>query len=193
MRVAHLDMTDPNHYCPEGFRLFPGPKRLCTRDASGSGCTSIKFTTHGVLYSRVCGKVIGYQHEIPDAFSQYHGGQAGNIDEPYVDGVSITHGSPNRKHIWTFAGAADETRADSLIIGVLAQRQVLLSLEPYHHLLETITFVTPAVAMQQRTGSTMRMLCGMAKDVAQPAPAASSTLLPTSVKSSLRQPLMTLK
>ena len=113
MRVAHLDMTDPDHYCPEGFRLFPGPKRLCTRDASDPGCTSIHFSTHGMLYSRVCGKVIGYQHEAPDAFLQYHLRLVLNINEPYVDGISITHGSPNRRHIWTFAGARDETTAGS--------------------------------------------------------------------------------
>ena len=112
MRVAHLDMTDPNHYCPEGFRLFPGPMRLCTQDANTTGCTSISFSTHGVLYSRVCGKVIGYQNEKPDAFFQYDTGATVNVNEPYVDGISITHGSPNRRHIWTFAGARDETRAD---------------------------------------------------------------------------------
>ena len=112
MRVAHLDMTDPNHYCPEGFRLFPGPKKLCTRDDSGSGCTSIHFSTHGVLYRQVCGKVIGYQYERPDAFYAYHARYASTINDPYVDGVSITHGSPNRAHIWTFAGAKNEILAN---------------------------------------------------------------------------------
>ena len=108
MRVAHLDMTDPNHYCPEGFRLFPGLKRLCTRDASDTGCTSIHFSTHGVLYSRVCGRVIGYQYYGPDGFAHYHHGDFPTINEPYADGVSITHGNPNRRHIWTFVCARDE-------------------------------------------------------------------------------------
>ena len=112
MRVAHLDMTDPNHYCPEGFRLFPGPKRLCTRDANGTGCTSIHYSVHGVLYSHICGKVIGYQNEKPDGFIQYHNRRF-TINEPYVDGISITHGRPTRRHIWTFAGVADETTANS--------------------------------------------------------------------------------
>ena len=84
-------------------------------------------------------------------------------------------------------------KPELMVIGVPAQRQILLSLEPYHHLLEMITSVTLAVVMLYRTNSTTRTLCGMGKDVAQPAPAASSTLLPTSVKSSFRQPLMTLK
>jgi hypothetical protein len=30
------------------------------------------------------------------------------IDEPYVDGVSVTYGVP-RRHIWTFAGGISET------------------------------------------------------------------------------------
>ena len=30
----------------------------------------------------------------------------------YVDGISLTHGSSPRSHIWTFAVAWDETRSD---------------------------------------------------------------------------------
>jgi len=30
------------------------------------------------------------------------------IDDPYVDGVSITHGASPRKHIWTYAGGLYE-------------------------------------------------------------------------------------
>ena len=54
-----------------------------------------------LLYNRVCGQVIGYQFGHTDAF---HPGQS---DHPYVDGVSITHGSP-RQHVWTYAAAHDE-------------------------------------------------------------------------------------
>jgi hypothetical protein len=58
-----------------------------------------------VEYSKVCGKIIGYQVGSPDAFHT-HGGR-NNIDSRYVDGVSLTHGRP-RQHIWTFVGAVDE-------------------------------------------------------------------------------------
>ena len=34
--------------------------------------------------------------------------QRQSIDSPYVDGVSLTYGSP-RQHIWTFAASLDET------------------------------------------------------------------------------------
>ncbi len=36
----------------------------------------------------------------PDAFH----GPMSSIDESYVDGLSITHGSP-RQHVWTFAAS----------------------------------------------------------------------------------------
>ena len=45
------------------------------------------------------------QNRVPVAF--YHNSRS--IDEAYVDGVSLTHGQNPRKHIWTFAGAIDET------------------------------------------------------------------------------------
>ena len=53
----------------------------------------------------MCGRVIGYQFESPDAF--YHDHALGNINQPYMDGISVTYGSP-RTHIWTFAAAWTE-------------------------------------------------------------------------------------
>ena len=67
------------------------------------------YSVQGVQYSRVCGKVIGYQCEAPDAFIYYTESKA-TIDEEYVDGVSITHGpSGSCTHIWTFAAAQSES------------------------------------------------------------------------------------
>ncbi len=106
MRVAHLDMAVPSQQCPSGFRLRTSPRRMCAR-TSAPGCTSVTFPAHGVQYSRVCGRVRGYQHTSPDAFYSQQ-----PIDSAYVDGISITHGQSPRKHIWTFAAAADETRPD---------------------------------------------------------------------------------
>ena len=34
-----------------------------------------------------------------------------NIDQAYVDGISITHGSP-RNHIWTYAAASSSNESD---------------------------------------------------------------------------------
>ena len=51
-------------------------------------------------YSKVCGKVRGYQKGTTKALTGHAGIRS--IDGPYVDGVSITLGQP-RKHIWTYA------------------------------------------------------------------------------------------
>ena len=110
MRVANLDMTDPTQNCPSGFRLTTSPKRSCGRP--GSGCVSTTFPTHGVQYSRVCGRVIAYQYKSPFAFHPYYYNRHLTIDGQYVEGVSLTHGQNPRKHIWTFAATLDETRSD---------------------------------------------------------------------------------
>ena len=60
-------------------------------------------------YSKVCGRVIGIQVASPDAF--FHGMGSG-INENYMDGVSITRGSP-RHHIWSYIGSLSEIRRDN--------------------------------------------------------------------------------
>ena len=105
-RVAYLDMTDPNTYCSPGWLLNTiNSKRTC--DHYYSGCSSVFFPVSGGAYKRVCGRVTAYQYSYTYAFSHYHHGRVTTIDEPYVDGVSLTHGSP-RQHIWTFAAGVAE-------------------------------------------------------------------------------------
>ena len=68
-RVANLDMTDPNQNCPDGFRQVnrtESPLRTCGRP--GPGCVPTTFLTYGIEYSRVCGRVVGYQEGSPDVF-----------------------------------------------------------------------------------------------------------------------------
>ena len=69
---------------------------MCTR--SQSRCTSISFPVHGLPYTKVCGRAHGYQYKTGEAFQR--GGNS--VDGYYVDGLSVTYGSP-RQHIWTFA------------------------------------------------------------------------------------------
>ena len=109
MRVAHINMTDSTHSCPHGFSVIATAPRRCSSGLS-SGCRSVIFPLHGIEYQKVCGRIIGYQYGFTHAF---HGGTH-SIDEAYVDGISVTYGGPscNRKHIWTFAAAADEVLSD---------------------------------------------------------------------------------
>ena len=107
MQVAKLDMTNSSHQCPPGTRLRTDlPKRLCGINFDEQGCSSSIFDVHGIGYRQVCGKIIAYQDASPDAF--WRGGQAVSLDGNYVDGISLTHGSNPRQHIWTLAAALDE-------------------------------------------------------------------------------------
>ena len=110
MRVAYIDMRNTSHQCPSGLTLFSRsspPRRVC--DITTNGCVSTTFAVHGVEYSHVYGRIIGYQNQVPTAFNHITNTNYDEIDEPYVFGVSLTHGQSPRKHIWTFAGAPDET------------------------------------------------------------------------------------
>ena len=116
-RIANIDMTDPSQQCPDGFRLLnrtTAPLRTCGRPGP-SACVPTTFPVHGIEYSHVCGRVIGYQNKSPDAFSRYHYNRSTTIDDSYVEGVSLTHGQSPRRHIWTFAAAADEIHAQEWV------------------------------------------------------------------------------
>ena len=110
-RLASIDMTDPAEKCPGGLRLYHvDEKRACGRPVSGGGsCHSIKYPSYGVRYNQVCGRVRGYQYYSPDAVEPNIGGvqHHNNINSYYVDGVSLTRGTP-RQHIWTFMAGLKE-------------------------------------------------------------------------------------
>ena len=99
-RIASLNMTDPNEKCPTQFRLYSqGGVRACGRPVtSGGSCVGITFPSRDIKYSQVCGKVIGYQYYSPDGAAAFHASKEINL--PYIDGISLTHGYP-RKHIWS--------------------------------------------------------------------------------------------
>ena len=69
--------------------------------------------TNGLMYSHVCGRVNAYQRASTDAFRFYvDPNLSSTLEGNYVDGVSLTHGSPgSRQHIWTFAAAFYENFA----------------------------------------------------------------------------------
>ena len=102
-RVVYLNFTDPNTTCPSGWQLTSHSKRTCGRVSYFSySCDSVTFPVSGGDYTRVCGRIIGYQYDYTNAFFYYNIGLVTTIDAAYISGVSLTHGSP-RQHIWTFA------------------------------------------------------------------------------------------
>ena len=104
MRAAYIDMTNENNTCPQGLNYtVASSTRMCSRSHTGwISCSSLTFPTHGVPYTKVCGRARGYQFRATPAFyNQFHN-QGQTLDSTYVSGLSVTYGSP-RSHIWTFA------------------------------------------------------------------------------------------
>lgn len=111
-RLVRLDMTTETAKCPPALKLVTvGSTKLCTRPNSGGGCTSVNICPQGVNYTYVCGHATGYQFGSTDGAHAYHY-RSKSINGPYIDGVSLTRGSP-RQHIFTYISALSETqRAD---------------------------------------------------------------------------------
>ena len=96
-RIAYLDMTDITQHCPSGLQeLIAGGIRVCRREGTTAGCRSNIFQTNGISYSQICGKVVGYQKGRPNGVVN-----TDDINSAYLDGVSITRGSP-RQHVWSY-------------------------------------------------------------------------------------------
>ncbi len=112
-RVAHLNMSNPDQSCPSGLANITHNTsmrlRLCHNPSVGT-CVSTIYSTHGIKYSQITGKVVGYQYGATKAFYGYQNSfKAHTIEGVYVDGVSITIGRPGyRHHVWTFASAYNE-------------------------------------------------------------------------------------
>ena len=104
--VAYLDTTTNGGSCPSGLREVSSDSRYGRRACGRSvnpGCSSVTYTTSS-YYSHICGRVRGYQYGTMDAFETSSGK---SINDVYVDGISITRGSP-RQHVWTYAVGVSE-------------------------------------------------------------------------------------
>ena len=98
MRAIYIDVTNENNTCPDGFNVIvDSSTRMCTRSNTDGGCSSFTFPTFGVPYTKVCGRARGYQYRSPDGFHT-----SNTQGYPNVEGLIITHGSP-QNHIWSFA------------------------------------------------------------------------------------------
>ena len=108
-RIAYFDTT-LGHPCPSGLRTFTNT----TTNQTACGTTpgqklriSMNFSTGG-SYTNVCGRVRGYVFDDIGGFYHYRSNGQRTIDSNYVDGISITKGSP-RQHLWSYAVGLSET------------------------------------------------------------------------------------
>uniref|UniRef100_A0A1X7VIX1 Fibrinogen C-terminal domain-containing protein n=1 Tax=Amphimedon queenslandica TaxID=400682 RepID=A0A1X7VIX1_AMPQE len=106
-RIAYLDMSDITQNCPEEFSGYVN-YRVCGLPYNSNGtCRSVKFLTGNKSYTQICGRVLGYQRGTTDGIRSNT-----SIDSPYLDGVSITRGSP-REHVWSYIAAWSSSVAAS--------------------------------------------------------------------------------
>ena len=104
-QVAYLDMTEPSQQCPSAWREYNTTRgRACGRPQSSTGSCAAVFYFPNHQYSRVCGRIIGYQVASPDAFKIINDGRG-------VDSVIISHGE-QQDHIWSFAAGVTEENSD---------------------------------------------------------------------------------
>ena len=106
-RVAYLNMSEPSQQCPSVWREYTTPHKVCGRRSSTGSCEGVNYTTGSEQYDQVCGRIIAYQLGPSESFLHSRGR---SINSVYVEGISVTHGSP-RQHIWTFACGVDEGTA----------------------------------------------------------------------------------
>ena len=100
MRIGYFDMGGNLAECPEPLERFAvSGSWYCRRTALP--CTSVHFSALGKNYTAVCGMVEGYQYGTMDGF--VHSTASKTPDDFYVEGISITHGSSPRRHLWTYA------------------------------------------------------------------------------------------
>ena len=109
-RVAVLkNYSDPCTECPPMWDEImddPTCRRFCGRgsDDDTEACDSATFTIEGE-YQRICGRIRAYNRGDALAFDD-----TADIDETYLSGLSLTHGSSPRQHIWSFAiGLTEDT------------------------------------------------------------------------------------
>ena len=108
-RAVFLNMSDTSQSCPSAWNLVTTPVRSCGRRlASFRVCDSVSYTISR-SYSSVCGRIIAYQIGWAAGFYNFVSKGLSEIDDAYLDGVSLTHGPQgSRVHIWSFVGALYE-------------------------------------------------------------------------------------
>ena len=98
-RVVHLNTSDGGPVlCPSGLEVRDDPPS-CRSNVTAAGCSSVSYSNLGIPYSCIYGKVNARRSGSLDGFQRYFNP---TLEENYVDGVSLTHGSNPRNHIWTF-------------------------------------------------------------------------------------------
>ena len=110
-RIAHIDTGDGDPIqCPSGLEVRVEPPS-CSRTVAAAGCSSVSYSNHDIPYSCIYGRVNARQSGSLDGFENFSNNRplTPTLEDNYVDGVSLTHGSNPRNHIWTFVAGESTT------------------------------------------------------------------------------------
>ena len=107
-RVAVLNNETRPQLCTEDFSTEIENTR-CVRSTEDPGCSNIVFPVMNISYSHICGRVQAFWFGTPGGFTGNERFSA-TINDNYVDGISLTYGTSNKTHIWTFI--ADKFRSN---------------------------------------------------------------------------------
>ena len=113
-RVAFVNMSVSGSSCPPGLVQYNISNiNLCWINDNYTGCNSAFFSNYGLNYTKVCGRVRGYQYGNPHAFNCYINNANCFNSEIKTYGVTLTYGNNPRKHTWTYAGGYYEQGTSS--------------------------------------------------------------------------------
>ena len=100
-QILYIDMTDPDSkaQCPEELTTFPGKRLGCYKE----DCSALKLNITG-NYTRVCGRVSGYQLGDTEGFINT---TTSNFSIPYAHGVLITSNN-YYQHLWSYLAGTSE-------------------------------------------------------------------------------------
>ena len=110
MQLEEMNMNNSDSQCPGELNLVTYPTRMCERASQEAGCSRAMFSTQGIPYKTVCGRINALQYGAPNAFKAFVQNNQLTIDDNYVDRVILSriNATGNRDHMWTFAVALDE-------------------------------------------------------------------------------------
>ena len=100
-RVAILNNETRRQLCTDNFTTTDENTR-CVRSTEDAGCSTIVFPVMNIPYSHICGTVQAFWFGTPDGFTGSERSSTTTINDNYVDGISLTYGTSNKTHIWTF-------------------------------------------------------------------------------------------
>ena len=114
LQVAYLNMSDPFDQCPPAWAPSPRlDRQLCGR-RHASSCNRVTYSSSGMPYSRVCGRIVAYAYGTPNGFEPFASSrQSLTTRDVFIDGVVVTRGGSEAagllpQHVWSFVAGLEE-------------------------------------------------------------------------------------